>query len=220
MARVLSMANATARQSAAGLLAAGRVVVFPTDTVYGLGALPTPTAVRALYVVKGRPATKPIPLLLANAVELDRYAPEPGELAHVLVDGFWPGPLTIVLRAGPEIALAVGSPDGTVGFRVPAHEHLRNLIALCGGALAVTSANRSGEPETRSATEARRQLGDQVAMVLDGGDSGFSHPSTIIAVRGTEIIILRDGTLSEQIRAFASARGMTVRPPGTVEVSR
>jgi len=220
LARVLPMADVSARQSAARLLSAGRIVAFPTDTVYGLGALPTPATVRALYVVKGRPTTKPIPLLLANADELERYAPNTGELVRGLVDEYWPGPLTIVLHAVSEIAIAVGSPDGTVGFRVPAHSALRSLISLCGGALAVTSANCSGEPEARSATDAQREIGGLVPMVLDGGESDVAWPSTVIAVRRNEVVILRDGAVGAEVRAFASARGMAVRSTTTVEVSR
>lgn len=212
------MADATARQSAARLLAAGSVVVFPTDTVYGIGALPALDAVRELYIVKGRPPTKPIPLLLANANDLERYSPETSDLIRSIVAAYWPGPLTIVQRARSEIALAVGSTDGTVGFRVPAHDDLRDLIELCGGALAVTSANRSGEPETRSATEARDQFGSAVPLVLDGGNAGLAAPSTVIGVRGDEVTLLRDGALWTEVADYARARGTTVRDSSTVRV--
>ena len=204
------MADATARQSAARLLATGGIVVFPTDTVYGLGARPAPEAVRELYLVKGRPPTKPIPLLLANADDLEHYSSETSDLTRLVVSAYWPGPLTIVLRARLEIALAVGSPDGTVGFRVPAHDGLRDLIEVCGGALAVTSANRSGEPETRSATEARDQLGSVVPLVLDGGHATLAAPSTVIGVRGDEITLLRDGALWTEVAGYARAQGMTI----------
>ncbi len=218
MTHLLPMADATARQSAARLLAAGSVVVFPTDTVYGIGALPAPEAVQELYLVKGRSPAKPIPLLLANADDLERYSLETSNLLRSIVAAYWPGPLTIVLRARSEIALAVGSTDGTVGFRVPAHDDLRDLIDLCGGALAVTSANRSGEPETRSASEARDQLGSVVPLVLDGEKAGLAAPSTVIGVRGDEINLLRNGPLWTELAGYSRARGVTVRDSSTVRV--
>jgi L-threonylcarbamoyladenylate synthase len=214
--RVMAMADAGARQSASRFLAAGSVVVFPTDTVYGIGALPTPDAVQELYLVKGRPPTKPIPLLLANASDMERYSPETSDLFRSIVAAYWPGPLTVVLRARSEIALTVGSTDGTVGFRVPAHDDLRDLIDLCGGALAVTSANRSGEPETRSATEARGQLGSAVPLVLDGGHATGAAPSTVIGVRGDEVTLLRNGALWTELSGYARTRGATVRDSSTV----
>ena len=140
--QLLHASRATSLRTAASLLHAGELVAFPTDTVYGLGALfDQPAAVEEIYRVKGRPESKGIPLLLASAsdlplvVNVDRM----GRLAAQLVSAFWPGPLTLVLPKAPTVPAAVSRTE-TVAVRVPGHALTRALVALVGKPLAVTSA--------------------------------------------------------------------------------
>lgn len=184
---------------AAELLLAGRLVVLPTDTVYGLAALPTREGVAAIRAAKGRPADKPIPLLASDATRLAELGVVLTAEAAQLAARYWPDPLTLVVNAPTELAQALGAADGTAGVRVPDHTALRRVIEMCGGALAITSANRSGDPEARSAAEAALALGAAIAAVVDGGPSGAGEPSTVVHCAGGPPQILRAGSLADEI---------------------
>jgi len=174
-------------EEAAAILRSGRLVVAPTDTVYGVCAHPTlPDAIEQLFVVKGRPETKPIPLLLADAAAVSVIGAELSEPEQKLVDAFWPGALTLIVE----------TPNGSEGVRVPDHDDMRALLRACGGVLRVTSANLSGEPPALTADEARRPLGDRVAMILDGGPVRGGVPSSVVRVSGGRLEVLREGALS------------------------
>ncbi len=174
-------------EEAAGILRAGRLVVAPTDTVYGVCAHPDrPDAIERLFVVKGRPETKPIPMLLADADAVRAIGAELSDVEQRLVDAFWPGPLTLIVQ----------TPDGTEGVRVPDHDDMRALLRACGGVLRVTSANLSGEPPALTADEARRPLGDRVSMILDGGPVRGGVPSSVVRVRDGRLELVREGALS------------------------
>jgi len=166
-------------------------VVYPTDTVYGLGCNPLDgKAVRKLFEAKGREA-KPIPILCASIDECKRFV-EFSPRALDLAGKYWPGALTIVvplLRKVPEV-LHQGT--GSLGVRVPNSRLCRDLIEACGGILTGTSANLSGKPSSRTAEEARRQLGNSVDIILDGGRLEGPE-STVVRVVGDELIVLRQG---------------------------
>jgi tRNA threonylcarbamoyl adenosine modification protein (Sua5/YciO/YrdC/YwlC family) len=176
----------------------GRVAVIPTDTVYGLAAVPTDAeAVDAIYRLKGRPAEMPLPVLAADlddVLSLLGHLPPP---AVTLARAFWPGALTLVVPAPAELAAAVGSTDGTVGVRVPALGVTRRLLARS-GPLAVTSANRHGEPPCQSPADARATFfdGPEPFGVLDGGPSS-EVPSSVVKITGEDIAILRHGAVPE-----------------------
>ena len=181
-------------EAAGAALRTGRLVVLPTDTVYGLGALPRSRGgIAALFEAKGRSDDKAIPVLgaslddLAEVVQFD-------ERARAAAEAFWPGPLTLVLarRAGWPYYLG-GSDPSTVAVRVPRHELARDLLERT-GPLAVTSANRSGEEPAATAAAARAALGDAVAVYLDGGKSGGA-PSSVVSLAG-EVRMLREGAVS------------------------
>jgi L-threonylcarbamoyladenylate synthase len=179
----------------------GRVAAIPTDTVYGLAAVPSqPAAIEAIYVLKGRPAELPLPIL---AADLDAVLALLGQLppaAVVLARACWPGALTLVVPAPAPLAAAVGSTDATVGVRVPDHALVRRLLARS-GTLAVTSANRHGEPPCLSATQVRATFveGPEPVGVLAEPDSApeasSAVPSTVVAVRPEGLEVLREGTL-------------------------
>jgi ribonuclease PH len=202
---VLPMSDPEALERAAQELLGGGLVAFATDTVYGVGALPTPEGAAALSAAKGRPRDKPLPLLLASEDLLPRYAEDVPPIVRQLTSAYWPGPLTIVLRGRDEIARVVGSRDGSVGVRVPEHPELLQLLSLCGGALLVSSANRSGDDEALSAWEVQEQLGPHLALILDGGPSRNPFPSTVADARTEPPTIVRPGPVAPGVEALIGA---------------
>lgn len=177
-------------QQAADLLLAGGVVVLPTDTVYGLAAHPAhPAAVQRLYTIKGRQESKPIALLAADAAAVIHYGAQLPPAAMRLTAKFWPGALTLVL------ACAEGPNEG---FRVPAHDWTRALLAACGGVLRVTSANLSGAMPASSAVAALQSVGLEADLVIDDGTSPGGVASTVVRVTDGAPEILRLGAIAEQ----------------------
>ena len=159
--------------AAAALLNRGGVAVIPTDTVYGLAAHPSyPAAVERLYAIKGRDARKPIALLAADADAVAAFGAAMPPAAAKLASERWPGALTLVLPCG----------DGYEGFRVPDHAWTRRLLARCGGALRVTSANLSGRRPATDAPQALADVGLSADMVVDDGVSPGGVPSTVVKV--------------------------------------
>ncbi len=181
--RLLKADSPGAVEEAAAALGRGELVAFPTDTVYGLAA--GHDHLRELYVAKDRPKDKGIPVLLSDAGNLDASAIVT-PAARALAARFWPGPLTLVL---------VAPRRGTLAFRVPANDVARRLIAASGGGLPVTSANRSGRPDARSAEEVIAQLGGRIALVLDGGPVSGSVASTIVDCTADPVRVIREGAI-------------------------
>jgi L-threonylcarbamoyladenylate synthase len=192
---------------AASLIKAGGLVVFPTDTVYGLGCdARNPQAIAAVYDAKGRDAQKAIPLLLSGPESLPAVATSVSEAAYRLAERFWPGGLTIVVGRHPSLP-DILSQGKTIAVRVPDHDELREMIRRCGGAIAATSANISGQPDALDAKSARRYLGDRVSMVVDGGRVRGGTPSTVVDCTVVPPRVLRQGALSEEVLLDALARG-------------
>lgn len=179
---------------AADAVRRGEVIVLPTDTVYGVGADAFDrAAVRAVLAAKGRGRDMPPPVLVANPRVLDALTHDLPAYARELVDAFWPGGLTLVCPAQPSLDWDLGS-DGTVAVRMPLH---RTALALLDrtGPLAVTSANRTGEPAATTCDEAEDQLGEAVTVYLDGGPCAGTAASTILDVTGPRARVLRLGAL-------------------------
>lgn len=187
---------------AAGAIRRGELVVMPTDTVYGVAADAfNPTAVNLLLATKGRGRDMPVPVLVANRAMLEAVVESVPAAARSLVDAFWPGALTLVLRETPHLAWDLGEARGTVAVRMPDHPIALALIEQT-GPIAVSSANRSGHPPATTAMDARLQLGAAVSVYLDGGASGPATPSTIIDLTGDAPRVLRTGALElEALRA-------------------
>lgn len=176
---------------AVAALRAGRVVGVPTDTVYGLAAVPAEQAVADLYDLKGRPAGRPIALLVASVAQAERVVVLTPS-ARRLVERHWPGALTVVAPAAVPLPVWVGDPErGTVGVRMPDHDVLLALLAET-GPLAVTSANRSGEPPELDDAGARRVFGGAVAGYVPGRCPGGTA-STVVDATGPEPVVLRAG---------------------------
>jgi L-threonylcarbamoyladenylate synthase len=176
-------------------LKAGGLAAFPTDTVYGLGALAFDgKAVELIYLVKERSVEKSIPVLIGDMTDLDRVAVNVPEMAVRLADSFWPGPLTLVLPKHPEIPSEVSS-TGTIGVRIPDHAGARSLLRAA-GPLAVTSANITDRESPTTAEDVFRQLKGRIPLILDGGKTPGGVPSTVVDCTGSEPLLLREGPIS------------------------
>lgn len=192
-----SPVTSTLLDEAADCLRQGGLVAFPTDTVYGVGALASDAgAVRRLFEAKRRPLDKAIPILLASASDLERVVGRVPEAAQRLATVFWPGALTLVLRKGEGFDSAALAGGDTVAVRVPDHPVVRKLIERVGEPLAGTSANLSGQPSPISAEEVRRQLGKAVDIVVDGGRCPGEVPSTVVDVTVDPPRVLREGPIA------------------------
>jgi L-threonylcarbamoyladenylate synthase len=177
----------------------GRLVAFPTDTVYGVGTLAfLPEAVAQIYRVKGRSLSKAIPLLLDSVDRLDQVAEEIPSEALVLAGRFWPGPLTIVLARGPDVPDVVTAGGPSVAVRVPDHEFALRLIAAAGGVLAATSANLSSRPDPVTAEEVLGYLKGRIDLILDGGPCPGGVPSTVVDLTTRPPLVVRVGALPSQ----------------------
>ena len=172
------------------------MIAFRTDTFYGLGADPFNTmAVARIRALKGREENKPILLLLADASEADRFIADRSQQFEEVARKFWPGPLTIVGRAVADLLPEITAGTGTVGVRVPADSNVRDLVRECGGALTATSANPSGSEPARSAKDVREYFGDQIDLVIDGGEVTATEPSTVLDVTTLPPRVLREGAV-------------------------
>lgn len=195
--QVLSAEQMDALESGVAALLQGRLIAFPTDTVYGLGALPhQPRSIQQLYRVKGREASKAIPILISDPDQLNQVVAEVNPRAQRLIERFWPGPLTLVLPKHPSLP-AILTPQATIGVRIPDHPLALKLLRLS-GPLAVTSANLSGKPSCTTAEEVLAQLGGRIPLILDGGRTPGGIPSTVVDCTGLEPNILRPGPISLQ----------------------
>jgi L-threonylcarbamoyladenylate synthase len=177
------------------VLRGGGVVAYPTETFYGLGALARDlAALDRLARAKGRPEGKPLPLVAADAPMVEEVAELSG-LARRLAERFWPGPLTLVLPARQGLPAAVTGGTGTVGIRIPGCEVARALCRAAGGAIVSTSANPSGGPPPMEPGALDGELAARLDGVLDAGPSPGGLPSTVVAVAGDRLTLLRDGAI-------------------------
>ena len=184
-------------EQAVSVLRAGGLVAFPTETVYGLGAdAGNPAAVRRIFETKGRPATHPVIVHLADAVQLANWARDVPEAAHVLARRFWPGPLTLILSRAGRVNDEVTGGQNTVALRVPSHPVAQQLLARFGGGIAAPSANRHGRVSATTADHVRQEFGTAVECVLDGGAAGIGIESTIIDVSRGRAALLRPGWIT------------------------
>jgi tRNA threonylcarbamoyl adenosine modification protein (Sua5/YciO/YrdC/YwlC family) len=174
----------------------GGLIVIPTDTVYGIAADAfSPSAVDGLLAAKMRGRDMPVPVLVGTVATLDGLAPDRPKVADDLVEAFWPGGLTLVLRHTSTLAWDLGETRGTVALRMPLHPVALDLLAKT-GPLAVSSANVSGQPPATTAAEAQEQLGGSVEVYLDGGPCAEPVPSSIVDLTGPQPRLVRQGAVS------------------------
>lgn len=195
---VIPTSRQTALECALETLGQGGLVAFPTDTVYGLGALiSNEAAIEQLFVAKGRDANKAIAVLIGRVADLERVTQDMSLNAIRLAGRFWPGPLTIVVPGRPGLPENL-SPLPTIGVRMPDHPDALALLQRA-GPLAVTSANLSGQPSTTTAAGVLEQLGGRIPLILDGGTTPGGQPSTVVDCTRPELKILRRGPISEEM---------------------
>jgi L-threonylcarbamoyladenylate synthase len=199
-------------EQAVGVLRAGKLVAFPTETVYGLGAdASNASAVRKVFAAKQRPADHPLIVHLADVAELKHWASVVPREAWMLAEAFWPGPLTMVLPRAVHVPGEVTGGQSTIALRVPSHPVARRLLQAFGGGVVAPSANRFGRLSPTSARDVRDELGDDVDLIIDGGDCPVGIESTIVAFRNNRPVILRPGVITaEQIAATLQTE---VAPP-------
>jgi L-threonylcarbamoyladenylate synthase len=192
--------------SAVSALKSGRLVVLPTDTVYGIGADAfNSDAVAALLAAKGRGRNMPVPVLVGSWKTIDGLVYSVPPAARVLIEAFWPGALSLVVRQAPSLSWDLGDANGTVMLRMPLHPVAIELLREV-GPMAVSSANMSGQPAAVTADEARAQLGQLVDVYLDAGPSARQAASTIVDLTGPAPKVLRQGPITAQ--AIADVLGI------------
>lgn len=195
----------------ARLVQAGRVLAIPTETYYGLGANPFDgAAVARLLSIKGRPDGKPILILIGDRAQLQDLVTEVSPAAQVLMEAFWPGPLTLVFSASASLPQSVTAGTGTVGVRHTSHAALAELLRHT-GPLTGTSANRSGEPPVQTAAEVERTLGAMLDVIVDGGPTQGGLPSTVLSVCDG-VRMIREGPIDRaMIQQALTARGFHLK---------
>ncbi|MDL9946048.1 L-threonylcarbamoyladenylate synthase [Gordonia sp. ABSL11-1] len=185
-------------RAAVGAAKAGRLVVLPTDTLYGIGCDAFDSdAVAALLAAKGRGRDMPVPVLVGSWHTIDGLVLSVSTAARDLVEAFWPGGLSLVVAQAPSLAWDLGDTDGTVMLRMPLHPVAIELLREV-GPMAVSSANVSARPPATTVDEARDQLGESVSVYLDGGPAAAAQASTIVDLSGVTPRILRAGAVSTE----------------------
>lgn len=185
--------------AAAAAVRRGELIVLPTESVYGLAADPfSPRAMATLRNAKGRGDALPVSVLVGSARTVDGLATGISSDGRALIEAFWPGPLTLIVREQPTLAWDLAGSSGTVSLRMPLHPVALDVLAAT-GPLAVTSAQRAGSPPPRTCSEAESHFGDAVAVYLDGGVAGEDQPSSIVDLTVDPPVLLREAAFSLEI---------------------
>lgn len=205
--------NASQMQEAGDLIAAGELVAFPTETVYGLGGDALhPEAAEKIYKAKGRPSDNPLIIHIADVADLERVAREVPAQAKKLADVFWPGPLTMIVWKKDEVPYATTGGLETVAVRMPNHPVALELIRKSGKLIAAPSANTSGRPSPTEAFHVVEDLDGRIAMVLDGGPVGIGIESTIIDLTEKTPMILRPGYITPEMLSEVLGEDVIIDP--------
>ncbi|MBN2284270.1 MAG: threonylcarbamoyl-AMP synthase [Deltaproteobacteria bacterium] len=184
-------------EKATRIMQEGGVIAYPTETFYGLGADPlNESALRRLYLIKGRTFSKPIPLIIGQRSDAERYVRTISDEGRRLMDHFWPGPLTILFPAASLLPGVLTANTGKIGIRLSPNPIPAELARRLGGAITATSANISNEKECSTAGDVIRSLGVLVDAVVDGGASPGGRGSTIVDITVAPAVILREGVIS------------------------
>lgn len=182
----------------------GKTIAFPTETFYALGAdAYNPSAIEKVFTIKGRDYTMPLPLIIEGEKMLRAVAAEIPAAAHALIREFWPGGLTLILKASPNLPPILTANTGTIALRESSHVLARLLVAHARCPVTATSANLSGGRNCSSAPEVAASLGDKVDLIVDGGQTEGLLPSTIVDLTATPPRIVREGVIgSERLQPF------------------
>ena len=192
---------------AAELLRRGELVALPTETVYGIAAdARNGAAVEKIFAAKGRPQDNPLIVHIAGLSMCKGLVADFPPRAQALAKAFWPGPLTMVLPRGPEVADVVCAGLDTIGLRMPSHPVVQAVIRASGVAFAAPSANLSGKPSPTNAADTLADMDGRLPLILDGGDSAVGVESTVVSLAGEHPVLLRPGLITAQYRDFLSAR--------------
>lgn len=195
---VISSSAPRAIEWAAAEIARGGVVAIPTDTVYGIAAsLAHAEAIDRIYTIKGRSLQQPLAVLVSSVAALDQVASVVDNRVRMLLNEFWPGPLTVVIPSDRNLPQAVLGPGRTVGVRIPNHPLAIDVIERAGGAVACTSANRTSEAPASTAGDVEAMIGAELDLILDGGTAPGGRASTVVAIRGENLDVLRDGPVDK-----------------------
>lgn len=206
--RHLHAPGSDAIAATAAFLKEGYLVVFPTDTVYGVGGVAfNAAAVANLYRAKQRPLHKSIPILLADLADLQKVARHVPDVAQTYIQQFWPGPLTLIVPKSPALPAIVSQNEG-IAVRIPDHDVARRVIRAAGGAVATSSANRSGHPPAQTAEQALAALQGLVAAVLDDGPSPGGVASTVVDCTTTPPEIVRQGPIAAVDLSLANTEAL------------
>ncbi|HKZ79920.1 MAG TPA: L-threonylcarbamoyladenylate synthase [Pyrinomonadaceae bacterium] len=190
--------SAQARLLAAKTIRGGGLIAFRTDTFYGLGADPlNKSAIHDIRELKGREEQKPILLVISDPERVDDFFAYRSKQLDEVMRQHWPGPLTLVGPARPELPVELTSGRGTIGLRLPADEDLRAFVRACGGALTATSANPSGSPPPQSAKDVERYFPKGISLIIDSGTSRLTEPSTVLDLSGERPRLLREGVIKQ-----------------------
>jgi len=181
----------------AEVITRGGIIAFRTDTFYGLGADPfNASAVQRIKQLKGREEQKPILIVISDCDLVARFIDNPSATFNLLVENFWPGPLTLIGTARLELPSNITAATGTVGLRLPDDDEVRELVRGCGGALTATSANPAHEPPSRTAQEVKNYFSKGIDLIVDGGPAQTTQPSTIVDATHTEPKLIREGVIA------------------------
>ena len=201
--------QATDLTAALTALKRGEVIVFPTETLYGLGADALNfTAVEKVFQLKGRDADNPFPVLVADRTMLNSLVAEITPLAELLITRFWPGPLTLVLPARPDIPQPLVNRQGGIGVRLSSQPIATELVRLLRRPLTATSANLSGQPGAHTVAEAKNYFAEKISVYLDGGELQSPTGSTVAAIDKNKLNIIRAGDISRQALEDAVGKGV------------
>jgi L-threonylcarbamoyladenylate synthase len=183
-------------KEAARILSQGKVIIYPTDTLYGIGAvIDNEEAVKKVFQIKKRDPEKPILILIEKQEDLLPLVKNVSLEAEKLMTRYWPGPLTLVFEASEKVSPLLTGNAGTIGIRCPDSPLVRRLLSLTGSPLTATSANLSDETPVRDAGEAKNVFGEKVDLILDAGPL-VSEPSTVVDVTGEKVKVIRQGKLT------------------------
>lgn len=178
-------------------IARGGVIAFRTDTFYGLGADPfNRNAIQKIKSLKGREEDKPILVVISDNDQVQQFIAEQSRVFTLLAERFWPGALTLIGKAAPELTPELTAGTQTVGLRLPADDRVRALVRSCGGGLTATSANPSAQKPARNASDVERYFGTAIDLIIDGGPTHSDQPSTVVDATGAEAKLVREGAIA------------------------